>query len=79
MVAGEKRAIRGVGPIYRVTWCRMVFFCAAPLYSIAYTQVALYRRAGLFHFRFSDLCHTVPEILSSRKAKAKDPWFGPDI
>ena len=35
MVAGKKRATRGVGPIYRVTWCRMVFFSAAPVQCIA--------------------------------------------
>ena len=43
---GEKRAIRGVGPIYRVTWCRMVFFCAAPVYSIAYTYTGCLLQEG---------------------------------
>ena len=40
---------------------------------LVYTHRALYSRAGLFHFRFSDLCHPASEIL--RTAKANGSWF----
>ena len=60
----------------QVIWCRVPFFSVTTLYCFLYTGRALYRRAGLFHFRFPDLCHPASEILSRRTAKANGSWFG---
>ena len=59
----------------QVIWCCVPFFSVTMLYCFLYTGRALYSRAGLFHFRFSDLCPPASEILSCRTAKANGSWF----
>ena len=65
-----KRATHGggVGPIYRVTWCRMVLYT----YSIAYSLHCWFPYTGGRVSSISDSpisCHTGSEILSRRKSK----------
>ena len=66
---GKRAPHGGVGPIYRVTWCRMVLYKYIALYSIVYIVGWLPYRGG----RVSSIsdspisCHTASEILSSRR------------